>query len=88
MVALEVPKVTADRKLELVRVTISGWVVVCKDDAIRRKVEALKPPGGPSGADPNPDWTLAELCRLVLPARIVEKTPNGTDQPPADGVVM
>jgi hypothetical protein len=73
--------------VQLVRVTISGGVVVCKDDAIRRDVEALKPPGGPSGADPNPDWTLARECKLWMAARIIEQTSNGNGQPPGHGVV-
>ena len=87
MVAMDVPKLQPDRSVQLVRVTISAGVVVCKDDYTRREVEALKPPGGPSGADPNSDWTLARECKLWMAARIVEQTSDGNGQPPPNGVV-
>jgi len=88
MVVMDVPRLMPDRTMQLVRVTVSDGVVVCKDDYIRREVEALKPPGGPSGADPEPDWTLARECKLWMAARIVEHTKTGTDQPPRRGVVQ
>lgn len=88
VVTLDIPKVRPDRTLQWVRVTISGGAVVCKDDAIRRDVEALKSPLGVSGADPEPDWTLADECKLWLVARIVEKSSSGNGQPPGYGVVV
>ena len=87
MVALDVLKVGPDNKLQIVRVTISGGVVVCKDDSVRRAVNALRDPRGPSGSDPEPDWTLARECVKWMPARIVKQTPQGNGKPPGNGVV-
>jgi hypothetical protein len=70
----------------LVRVTINAGVVTCSDDAIRRDVVALKPIYGVSGADPDPDWTLARECKLWMAARITEYVPQGNGQPPGHGV--
>jgi hypothetical protein len=88
MVIMDVPKVMPNRTLQLVRVTISAGVVVCKDDTIRRKVEQLKPSHGPGGDDPEPDWTLARECKIFLAARIVEKTRSGNGGDPGPGVVL
>jgi hypothetical protein len=87
MAALDVLKAQHDRKLRVVRVTIRGGVVVCKDDVVRRAVESLRPIGGPSGSDPEPDWTLARECVKWMPARIVKQTPQGNGKPPGHGVV-
>jgi hypothetical protein len=87
MVALDVLKVGPDNKLQVVRVTIRGGVVVCKDDSIRRAVKALRDPRGPSGSDPEPDWTLARECVKWMPARIVKQTRSGGSMPPGSGVV-
>ena len=67
--------------------TIRGGVVLCKDDTVRRAVEALRDPRGPSGADPEPDWTLARECLKCMPARIVKQTRSGGSMPPGSGVV-
>jgi hypothetical protein len=88
MVALDVPKVRSDRTVQWVRVVIAGGHVSCEDDDIRRKVEALKPIYGLSGADPDSDYSRAQDCRRFLAARIVEYAPQGNGQPPPDGVVM
>ncbi len=87
MVTMDIPELRADRTLQLVRVSVSAGVVVCKDDTIRRKVEQLKPLHGPSGADPEPDWTLARECKLWMAARIIEQTSSGNGQDPGNGVV-
>ena len=88
MVVLLIPKLTRARKLTLVRAAIDRGRVTCKDDIVRRDVQALKPPGGHPTDDPEPDWTLARQCVLYMAARIVTQTPNGTDKPPAAGVVL
>jgi hypothetical protein len=88
MVTMHIPKLKADRTIQLVRVSVSAGVVVCKDDAIRRKVEQLKPLHGPPGDDPEPDWTLARECKLWLAARIVKQTRSGNGQDPGQGVVQ
>ena len=87
MVALDVLKVGPDNRLRIVRVTIRGGAVVCKDDTIRRAVEALRPIGGASGSDPEPDWSLGRECVKWMPARIVKQTPQGNGKPPGNGVV-
>jgi hypothetical protein len=87
MVVMDIPKLMPDRTVQWVRVTVTSGHVVCPDDAIRRKVEALKPIHGPSGADPEPDWTLARRCALYMAARIVKQTPTGSNNPLPPGVV-
>ena len=82
MVAMDIPKLQPDRTVQWVRVTVSAGLVACKDDYIRREVEKLKPIGGPSGSDPEPDWTLAKECKRWLVARIVDQTRNGGDHFP------
>ena len=87
MVALDVPKQTPDRTVVWVRVTIADGHVVCKDDTVRREVEAIKPSLGPSGADPEPDWTLGRLCKQFMAARIVQQTSTANNRPIPNGVV-
>lgn len=87
MIELEVPVVDAQRKVRWVRVIVNNGAVTCADDAVRRKVEALNPPGGFPTDVPEPDWALGELCRVHLTARVVRKEPNGTDQEPKDIVL-
>jgi hypothetical protein len=86
VVALHIPKLMPDRTVQWVRVTISSGQVVCEN--VRRKVEQLKPLHGPSGSDPEPDWTLTEECRIFMAGRIVQKTRNGMTADPGPGVVM
>jgi hypothetical protein len=76
MVALDVPKLTADDEICWVRVIVNaGQVVVCKDEEIRRKVEAKGPICGVSHADPDRDRALGLACSRFLAARIVYSPP-------------
>ncbi len=87
MIELEVPVVDAQRRVRWVQVTIRNGVVTCTDEAVRRKVERLKPPGGFPTDVPEPDWALGDLCRTFLAARITRKEPNGTDLDTDAGVL-
>ena len=87
MVVLDIPKLQPDRTVQWVRVTISAGAVRCADEAHPQSSGKAEAYGGPSGADPEPDWTLARECKLWMAARIVKQTSAGGGQPPGHGVV-
>ena len=54
---------------------IQDWEIVCEDDILRRWLESLRDPLGPSGADPYPDLTLAQMAVDRIGGEIVQFDP-------------
>ena len=67
----------ATLELANTKVTITDEMqIVCEDRIIKSLVESYLEPGGPSGADPNPTYTLAKKLEIDLGAKIIKFDPT------------
>ena len=57
------------------RATVEGYKWRCKDKQVLGLLNTLLSPFGPSGADPDPDYTVARLAVERFGARIVRRGP-------------
>lgn len=64
-----------------IEATVTDGVWSCPQPSIQRLLQAMRDPDGPSGADPNPDLTLAREAAEGLGGTVTEL--QQSEQPPS-----
>jgi len=66
------------------RATIKDYRWKCKDDLLRKLLQGMLDPGGPSPSQPHPDYEAAVEAVRALGGKVLTTEP---EPGPADGVV-